>query len=352
MASQNYQTEIERLINEINASKKEYLKMTDVSNKKAINKSYLEFRGGFEPDSETENRANGKLIQSIITKSSESKDKSFNKIIKKVFSKLEPLLSNSTFWRIVHLARQPIEPTFVVNGAFTRSPLLNSKMQQGNNQCPRKFQDLIALSSERQLSLSDTPSSQPTETIGLKISEEYRDFVSHLKSVGIKNRFDNDKFSEERFIQLATDPFHKEVIKQSIKEARTCVQAQLEGHIINPRRPWKTLAQIVDIDFLIDGPKPYTHSDTKDLVGCATLKAQGQSITIEEMAFNCGVKIAKQKKNFIGLHEFAPKSPENVLHIVNLVDVAVSEKETIKDFVLKGFQSQEDSIYNIIFLNE
>ena len=310
-------------------------------------------RGGFDyPDLETENREKGKLIQSIITKSSGYNDKSFNKIIKEVFSRLEPLLFNSTFWRIVHLAGQPIEHGFVVEGAFTNSPLLNPKMQKYNNQCPRNFQDAIALSSDTQMPLVDTPSPQPTEKISLGLSEEYKDFVNHLESVGIENRFDTNKISEEKFIQLATDPFRKEITKQSIKEARTCTQAELEGYILNPQRPPKTIAQIVDLDMWIDGPSPYTHFDPKDLVGSATLQAQGQRITLEEMAFNCGVKIAKQKKEFIGLHESAPKSPQNVLHAVNLGDIAVSEKKTVKDFVKKGFKSQENSIYGIIFLNE
>jgi hypothetical protein len=227
-------------------------------------------------------------------------------------------------------------------------------MQQYNKQCPRNFQDVMlkTLSSDRQVPLADTPSPQPIETIGLSLSEECTDFISHLKSVGIENKFDTDKISKEKFIQLGTDPFHEKITKQLIKEARTSIQAELEGYIINPHRPAKTIAKIVDLDYLIDGPNPYTHFDPKDLVGSITLVVQDQSIMVEEMAFNSGVKIAKQKNNFIGLHESAPKSLQNVLHGVNLDDVPVSEKQMVKDNLIKGFKSKENSIYGIIFLNK
>jgi len=75
--------------------------------------------------------------------------------------------------------------------------------------------------------------------------------------------------------------------------------------------------QSMNLDFKIDGPYPYTHLDIKQPVVSEILKEQGNILDIETMGNKIGEKITTQKERFCKFEE-GPKSPENVLHIVDL----------------------------------
>ena len=82
------------------------------------------------------------------------------------------------------------------------------------------------------------------------------------------------------------------------------------------------------------------------------MKQQGQSITLEEACFKNGVKIAKQKSYFVGVHLLGPTEAKRVLHLVNLEKLPSDEKEIAKYHLEEGFKSKEGSVYGIIYLND
>ena len=104
--------------------------------------------------------------------------------------------------------------------------------------------------------------------------------------------------------------------------------------------------KIVDLDFRISGPAPYSHLDLKHPVGSAILKKQGRNIKLKTMAFDLGESIFEQKNRFCGLEQ-GPRSSRNVLHIVDLCYVPKNEKEIVKDLCIKGAGSPE----GILFIN-
>jgi hypothetical protein len=64
-----------------------------------------------------------------------------------------------------------------------------------------------------------------------------------------------------------------------------------------------------------------------------------------------GKKITPQKEQFCGLLD-GPKSPENVLHVVNLDLIRDSnQKQNMIDSVLKGAEDKGDNTVGIYFLN-
>ena len=65
------------------------------------------------------------------------------------------------------------------------------------------------------------------------------------------------------------------------------------------------------------------------------------------MAYEMGISISDQKKNFCGLEQ-GLESSENVLHIIDLAYVPSHEKEIVKEYCLKGAGSSE----GIKFLND
>lgn len=86
--------------------------------------------------------------------------------------------------------------------------------------------------------------------------------------------------------------------------------------------------------------------DFKHPVGSAVLKKQNSPFTLEEMAYNIGESILKQKERFCGLEQ-GPKSRENVLHIVDLCYVPKNEKQIVIEFCIKAAASSDE----IKFLN-
>ena len=83
-------------------------------------------------------------------------------------------------------------------------------------------------------------------------------------------------------------------------------------------------ARRVDLDFAAQVPAPFTHYDGKNLVRSEILKKQGQTISLEDMAYKLGQNIVDQKQWFVSL-ENSPVSSENGGHIVDLCYVSDNE---------------------------
>ena len=184
------------------------------------------------------------------------------------------------------------------------------------------------------------------------LSPEYSEFQSKYYSESLPKRFDTNNYSAREFKELAKDPRVDGVKydRVSIDEARAIVQAKLENLVSKPTRPDMEKARRVDLDYNVQGPAPFTHVDVKNPVGSETLKKQGQTINLEDMAYKIGQNIVAQKHRFVCL-ENGPVGPENVGHLVDLCYVPSSEKAIVKQNILQG-ALDKGSDAGIIFLND
>jgi len=107
------------------------------------------------------------------------------------------------------------------------------------------------------------------------LSSEYSEFQNKYYPESLPKRFDTNNYSIEEFKKLAQDPRANNIKydRVSIDEARTVVQAKLENVIIEPARPDMETAKLVDLDFIVEGPAPFTHIDVKNPVGSEILKS-------------------------------------------------------------------------------
>ena len=112
----------------------------------------------------------------------------------------------------------------------------------------------------------------------------------------------------------------------------------------------------VDLDFEINSSKGYTHVDFKTPIDFQDL-ADNKGIdvsnfpSLETVAYNMGKKIPPQKEEFCGLPG-GPKSPDNVLHVVNLDLIKDSnQKQNMIDRVLKEAEDKSGNTRDIYFLN-
>ena len=184
------------------------------------------------------------------------------------------------------------------------------------------------------------------------LSPKYSEFQNKSYSESLPKRFDTNNYSTKEFKELAQDPrsSNTKFDRVSIDEVRTVTQAKLQKVIIQPARPDMESARRVDLDFIVQGPIPFTHIDVKNPVGSEILKKQGQTISLKDMSYRIGQRIVAQKHRFIGL-ENGPLGPENVGHIVDLCYVPSSEKAIVKQNVLQG-ALDKSSDAGIIFLND
>jgi len=53
----------------------------------------------------------------------------------------------------------------------------------------------------------------------------------------------------------------------------------------------------VDLNYVVEGPHPFTHFDVKQPVGSEILLKQEQDISLEKMSYEIGEKIVGQKNN-------------------------------------------------------
>ena len=186
------------------------------------------------------------------------------------------------------------------------------------------------------------------EELSRQLSPEYLTYQQTLNSPPVSDQFDTINFSHTRFKKLAQDPKARTVVyhKTSVDEARSALHAEMKGIIDNVERIPKPDCNFCDLDFKVAGPAPYTHLDVKHPVGSSILKKQNSPKSVQDMAFDMGRKLAKQKCRFVGVPG-GPVDAKNVLHIVDLAYVPSTEKQIVKNFCLKGACSPE----GIVFIN-
>lgn len=180
------------------------------------------------------------------------------------------------------------------------------------------------------------------------MKKEYGNFMQEISKKGYEL-----ECSQERFNELSTNPQTGSPDEKSLIEAKGGLQGEAQGMYTNIRRPSN---KAVDLDFEIDSSKGYTHVDYKTPIDFQYL-ADNNGIdvsnfpSLETVAYNMGKKIPPQKEEFCGLPG-GPKSPENVLHVVNLDLIRDSnQKQNMIDSVLKGAEDKSDNTAGIYFLN-
>jgi len=180
------------------------------------------------------------------------------------------------------------------------------------------------------------------------MQKQHENFMQKISEKGYKL-----ECSQERFNELSTNPQTDSLDEKSLIEAKGGLQGEAQGMYKNIRRPGN---KAVDLDFEIDSSKGYTHVDYKTPVDFQDLAdKKGIDVSnfpsLQTVAYNMGKKIPIQKEQFCGLTD-GPKSPENVLHVVNLDLIRNSnQKQNMMDSVLKGAEDKGVDIAGIYFLN-
>jgi hypothetical protein len=202
----------------------------------------------------------------------------------------------------------------------------NSKYSKEDNK--KLFEQLMGLdSSKSELSVRGGLTPANMDTLGRRLSQEYKEYQQKFNSPPLSKRFDTTNYNQVRFQLLSQDPRAKVVVyhKKTVDEARSAIHAEILGLVNGVNRIPKPYCQSVDLDFVISGPWPFTHMDIKHPVGSAILEKQGKTKTLRQMAFDVGKGISRQKERFCGLEQ-GPRSRKNVLHIVDLCYVPAHEK--------------------------
>ena len=180
------------------------------------------------------------------------------------------------------------------------------------------------------------------------MKKQYENFMQEISEKGYEL-----ECSQERFNKLSTNPQTGSPDEKSLIEAKGGLQGEAQGMYKNIRRPRN---KAVDLDFEIDSSKGYTHVDYKTPIDFQDLAdKKGIDVSnfpsLETVAYNMGKKIPPQKEEFCGLPG-GPKSPDNVLHVVNLSLIRDSnQKQNMIDRVLKGAEQKSDNTVGIYFLN-
>lgn len=180
------------------------------------------------------------------------------------------------------------------------------------------------------------------------MKKQYENFMQEMSEKGYEL-----ECSQERFNELSTNPQTGSPDEKSLIEAKGGLQGEAQGMYKNIRRPSN---KAVDLDFEIDSSKGYTHVDYKTPIDFQDLADEkGIDVSnfpsLETVAYNMGKKIPPQKEEFCGLPG-GPKTPDNVLHVVNLDLIKDSnQKQNMIDRVLKGAEEKSENTVGIYFLN-
>ena len=169
---------------------------------------------------------------------------------------------------------------------------------------------------------------------------------------------ENFKCSFERFKALATE--NGKINAQSTREAISALQGEMLGYYTKTERI-DYGPGIKGIDFKVKGLgafKHITHVEQKNPVGSEIKKANNQNPSISKQGKKIGAKLFYQK-NFwsdktktsqlenLNSNAPLPKSPDNILGLVDNFDVPVAEKPLMKSSIIRT--SKNDN--NLIFIN-
>ena len=238
--------------------------------------------------------------------------------------------------------------SYTVQLGDSRLILFNKKNSNHSQEERQKFfEQLMGFdSSTSELRAGFQPAPFNMDTLGRRLSQEYKEYQQVYNEPPLSKRFDTTNYDPVRFQLLSQDPHAKKEVyhKKTVDETRSAIHAEILGLVNGVKRISKPYCQLVDLDFLISGPEPFTHLDMKHPVGSAILKQQGQNKTLREMAYDLGEAISDQKKRFCGLEQ-GPRSKKNVLHIVDLCYVPTDEKQIVKELCLKGAGSSKGILF-------
>lgn len=141
------------------------------------------------------------------------------------------------------------------------------------------------------------------EEVSEILSQEYKNYKEEFNLPALSERFDTRTYDQAKFIELAKDPNAKRTVfhKINVDEARSALHAEMEGYVENPQRLNQPFTKLVELDFKVDVPYPFTNLDIKHPVGSEILQKQDSWMDLETMAYNIGKKSVKQKHIFCGL---------------------------------------------------
>lgn len=181
-----------------------------------------------------------------------------------------------------------------------------------------------------------------------RVIEAYQNFISEMNDKGYQGNI-----SEDRFLELCTNPQTNLFDEKSIFETEGGLQGEVEGLYSNLRR---TKNPKVDLDFEATSVQTgqTIFVDHKGMIDFASLAAKGIDTsgfpTHESVAFNMGKESVYQKERFIGLDK-GPKSRDDVLHLYNFKNIRNNaEKPFLVQAVLNGAE-QAGYTDGIRFLN-
>lgn len=181
-----------------------------------------------------------------------------------------------------------------------------------------------------------------------RVIEAYQNFISEMNDKDYQGNI-----SEDRFLELSTNPQTGRFDEESIFEAEGCLQGEVEGLYSNLQR---TNNPKVDLDFQATSVQTgqTIFVDHKGMIDFASLADKGIDTsgfpTHESVAFNMGKDSVDQKGRFIGLDK-GPKSRDDVLHLYNFKNIRNNaEKPFLVQAVLNGAE-QAGYTDGILFLN-
>ena len=184
-----------------------------------------------------------------------------------------------------------------------------------------------------------------------RVSQAYQDFISKMNKKGYK---DLKHISEDRFLELSTNPQSGVFDEKSIIEAEGGLQLEVQGKINNLRRLKNP--DVVDLDFMAEraGSGETIFLDHKKMIDFGSLSDKGVDISgypsHETVAFNMGKDSVAQKGNFLGRDQ-GPESMADVVHLYNFENIRDrTEVPVLIQAVLNGAE-QAGYTDGMIFLN-
>ena len=204
------------------------------------------------------------------------------------------------------------------------------------------------LSSNSQNQNNKKKKKNSTQVSEERVIEAYQNFISEMNDKGYQANI-----SEDRFLELSTNPQTGVFDEKSIFEAERGLQGEVEGLYSNLRR---TNNPKVDLDFeatsLQTGQTIFV--DHKAMIDFASLADKGIDTSgfpnHESVAFNMGKDSVFQKERFIGFNK-GPESRDDVLHLYNFKNIRNNaEKPFLVQAVLNGAE-QAGYTDGILFLN-
>jgi len=181
-----------------------------------------------------------------------------------------------------------------------------------------------------------------------RVIEAYQDFMSKMKKKGYEVNI-----SEDRFLELSTNPQTGQYDEKSIFETEGGLELEANGMVNNLRRPDNPK---VDLDFVAErvGSGETIFIDHKGMIDFGSLSDKGIDISgfpsHESVAFNMGKDSVDQKRKFIGMDQ-GPASMEEVVHLYNFENIRNrTETPLLMQAVLNGAE-QAGYMNGIIFFN-